>query len=173
MAVVVSSGVAVCSGPGVSSTAAVKHAWQTALKESTNDGYEMVASRVQIQFETVLRDVLKSGETTQELVSLRAQSDEAMLLYTFEAKRHAQLFSDKLREIGQKIREILVSACDQDVLEAAIKFYGFDVVEGKSKYKGVQGALRSCMERVFCRRVCYAIDAQGKPVLKCEVCNTR
>ena len=70
------------------------------------------------------------------------------------------------------MRNLLLKIYDDNVTEAAVKYFGFDI-KGQDKYKGVQGALRKTMDLVFTKRVCYAIDAQGNPILECSACHLR
>ena len=109
----------------------------------------------------------------QELVQLQDKHLRATRNFEEGQDSHSTRLNDSLQRAGRALRDFLLEtyngAGDGSITTAAVRYYGFDV-DQKNKYRGVQGAIRAVMEATLSRRVCYALDANGQPVYRCESC---
>ena len=156
-------------------TQSTSQQWRSDLDASALDGYDAVASRVLLHFGVMIAEALESEQAGEALVSLQRQHQDARTSFERALRQHNSNVAQKLKDLGAEVRKVLVDACQGNISLAVVKYYGYDV-DKTTKYKGVQGAIRQAMERMFSKRVCFAVQEGGDqliPAFYCASCDIR
>ena len=156
-------------------TQSTSQQWRSDLDASALDGYDAVASRVQLHFGVMIAEALDSEQAGADLVSLQKKHQDARTSFERALRQHNSNVAQKLKTLGAEVRRVLVDAYGGNISLAVVKYYGYDV-DKTTKYKGVQGAIREAMERMFSKRVCFAVqkvDDQLIPDFYCASCDIR